>query len=85
MTEAGKPIERLTSSAVVTDIAVCAITFICTKRVVNSPPSVQADSSDLRQGDLSDLPQPFYVQRLIHKYAQHLGLDGQAIAASFPI
>jgi hypothetical protein len=39
----------------------------------------------MEAGDLSDLPQPFYVQRLIHKYAQHLGLDAKAIAARFPI
>ena len=39
----------------------------------------------MEAGDLSDLPQPFYVQRLIQKYAQHLGLDGKAIAASFPL
>lgn len=39
----------------------------------------------IEAGDLSDLPQPFYIQRLIHKYAQHLGLEAQAIAARFPI
>ncbi|MGD1908633.1 MAG: helix-turn-helix domain-containing protein [Leptolyngbyaceae cyanobacterium] len=39
----------------------------------------------MEAGNLDDLPQPFYVQRLIQKYAQHLGLDAKAIAASFPI
>jgi hypothetical protein len=39
----------------------------------------------IEAGNLSDLPQPFYIQRLIHKYAQYLGLEAQAIAARFPI
>ncbi len=39
----------------------------------------------MESGDLSVLPQPFYVQRLIQKYAQYLGLDAKAIAARFPV
>lgn len=38
----------------------------------------------IEAGALEALPEPVYVKGLIRCYADNLGLDGQAIAASFP-
>ena len=38
----------------------------------------------IEDGDLAALPEPFYVQAFIQKYAIALGLEGSAIAAEFP-
>lgn len=39
----------------------------------------------IEAGELSSLPEPVYVQGLIRRYADCLGVDGQAIAAGFPL
>jgi hypothetical protein len=38
----------------------------------------------IETGDLSTLPEPFYVRAFIRKYAIALGLEGAEIAARFP-
>lgn len=40
---------------------------------------------DIEQGNLNGLPEPVYLRGLIHRYAESLGLDGQAIAAGFSV
>ena len=39
----------------------------------------------LEAGELKQLPEPVYVRGLIHRYAECLGLDAQAIASQFLI
>jgi cytoskeletal protein RodZ len=40
---------------------------------------------NIEEGNLLGLPEPVYLKGLINRYAEGLGLDGQAIAASFPL
>ncbi|AFZ04021.1 helix-turn-helix domain-containing protein [Calothrix sp. PCC 6303] len=38
----------------------------------------------IEEGDLSNLPEPIYIQGLIKLYADALGLDGNELSSSFP-
>lgn len=38
----------------------------------------------IEKGNLDELPEPVYVQRLLKQYADALGLDGSEVASSFP-
>lgn len=38
----------------------------------------------IEKGNLDELPEPVYIQRLLKQYADALGLDGSEIANSFP-
>ncbi|CAN5641256.1 helix-turn-helix domain-containing protein [soil metagenome] len=39
--------------------------------------------SALEEGDLAELPEPIYVQALLCRYGNALGLDGEALASQF--
>lgn len=38
----------------------------------------------IEKGNLDELPEPVYIQRLLKQYGDALGLDGSEIASSFP-
>lgn len=38
----------------------------------------------IEKGNLDELPEPVYIQRLLKQYADALGLDGNEVANSFP-
>lgn len=44
----------------------------------------QAILENIEAGDLDQLPEPVYLQGLLRRYAECLGLDGLAIAQDFP-
>jgi len=39
----------------------------------------------IETGEVSDLPQPIFVQGFIRRYAEALGLDGKTLAKQFPV
>lgn len=39
----------------------------------------------IENGDLTHLPEPFFIQQIIKKYANYLHLDGAEISADFPL